>query len=376
MFIKYILGYVVTLFVIYFFNNSLVDLLSEKQTLIRFIELTLPLMVPSLMYFFQVNKDRQEREEKEKQKEDRYERDKEDKFEKSLPFFYVKNRIIFVRSPQNAPILNVKLQLWTTENSFCVLGEIHSEGAINSEKNVSVGGLVDGDEIDIDYLFEKNNLTDGISWFVVSATTITNDIICFIYLPCVKTGWHFYRKDFQKSKIVKYIGDNSYSELAEFIAMCVLKNESEFSYKETILNDAAACLEKDDLQGALAQLIVLVREIKNLKKCEILYVLHHAYLMIHQLEISQKIEPNYFKGNLLMECAFTDKYTKLLESNYQEFMMREYLYDIIQRVNSDEKVVLDFWLRNVEVYIQHQSYVLNKKALRVALKQVILPLVG
>lgn len=329
------------------------------------------------MYFFQVNKDRQELVEKEKQKEERHEKNEEDKFEKSLPFFYVRNGTIFARNPQKSPILNVKIQLETIRNDFLIFGEINTIGSIHSEDTISVGGLVDGDGIDIDSLLENNNILNGIRWFVLSAITATNDTVYFIYLPCMKMGWHFYRKkDFHKSMIIKYIGDNSYYELAKFLVTHVSENGDKFLYKESILNNVVRSLEKDDLQGAFAQLIILVRNVKELPKCEILYVLHKANLMLYQLESFQEIEPNYFKSNLSAKCAFTDKYTNLLGSKNQEFIMREYLLDIIELVNEDGKVSLDFWLRNVEVYIRDQSRVLNTMALKGELERTIPPLVG
>lgn len=118
MLFKLILSYILVLIIIYFCNNKIMDLLGNNQALIKFIELTLPLTIPALLYFFQVNKDKQERLEKEKQKEEKYEMDEKDKFEKSLPFFYIKNEIIFARNPQNSPILNVKIQIANIRNDF------------------------------------------------------------------------------------------------------------------------------------------------------------------------------------------------------------------------------------------------------------------
>ena len=57
-------------------------------------------------------------------------------------------------------------------------------------------------------------------------------------------------------------------------------------------------------------------------------------------------------------------------------MMIEYLQDIIKIVNEDGNVSLDFWLRNVEVYIRDQSRVSNANCLKVKLRQTIPPLVG
>lgn len=377
MLIKYILSYAVGLLVIYFCNDAIAGLLSGKQAIIRFIELTLPLTIPSLLYFFQVRKDSQERIEKENQKIENIKKGDKDKFEKSLPFFYVRDEIIFAKNPQKAPILNVKFQIETKKNDFSVLGVIDTKGSIYSEHYISIGGLVDGDEINIDNLLEKNKISNDIKWFGVSAMTITNDIVYYIYLPYMKMGWHFYKKnDMGKSTIVKYIGGDTYCELAELLAVRLLDSGNEFSYKENILNDAVACLEKHDLQEAFAQLIILVREIKELQKSEILYVLHKSYLMLHQLENSQEIEPNYFKGNLVGECEFTNKYKGILDKSSQEFWMREYLNDIIELVKLDEKVSLNFWLRNVEVYIREQSSILNERALEGALYQIISHLVG
>ena len=70
MLFKLILSYIFVLIIIYFCNNKIMDLLGNNQALIKFIELTLPLTIPALLYFFQVNKDKQERLEKEKQKEE------------------------------------------------------------------------------------------------------------------------------------------------------------------------------------------------------------------------------------------------------------------------------------------------------------------
>ena len=377
MLIKYILIYVIILLAIYFGNDKIVDLLSGNQVLIRFVELTLPLTIPSLVYFFQVNKDRHERVEKEEEKKGKAQKDEEDKFERSLPFFYVRNGTIFARNPQKSPILNVKIQIGTIKNDFSVLGKIGTKGAIHSEDNIPIGGMVDGDEKNIDSLLENNNIFKDIRWFVLSAITATNDTVYFTYLPCKKMGWHFYRKDdSDKSMIVKYIGDNSYCELAKLLVTHVEENGVQFSFRESILNDAVACLEENDLQGAFAQIIKLVRCVKELPKCEILYVLYNSYLMLHQLESFQKIEPNYFQGNLSEKCDFTDKYMKQLENRDQESMMIEYLQDIIKIVNEDGNVSLDFWLRNVEVYIRDQSRVSNANCLKVKLRQTIPPLVG
>lgn len=212
---------------------------------------------------------------------------------------------------------------------------------------------------------------------MVSATTVTNDTIYFVYLPYLKIGWHFYQKeDFGKSKIVKYIGDDTYCELAELLAMHISNSGNEFSYKGSILNDAAAYLEKYDLQGAFSQLIILVGEVKELQKCEKLYVLHKSYLMLHQLEDSKEIESNSFKSNLVGDCGFTTKYKGVMENSSQSFSIKEYLYDIIELIKADEKVSLDFWLRNVEVYIRDQSSVFNEVALAGELKRTIPHLVG
>lgn len=376
MLIKYIISYIIILLVVYFCNDGIENLVSGNRAIIKFIELTLPLTIPSLVYFFQVNKDRQERMEKERQKVEDYKKNEKDKFEKSLPFFYVKNGIIFAKNPQKAPILNVKIQFEIMENDFTVLGIMDTRGSIHSEHNISIGGLVDGDEIDIDNLLENNSLSKGIKWFGVSAMTVTNDTVYYIYLPYVKTGWHFYKKDdFGKIPIVKYIGDDTYYELSKLLAMHMSDSENKFYYKGSILNDAVACLEKNDLKGAFAQLIILVREVNEMQKSEVLYVLYKSYLMLHQLKYSEHIEPNYFASNLVGECEFTNKYKGLLEKE-QKISMTEYLHDIIQLVKADEEVSLDFWLRNVEVYIQDQSSIFNKRALEGELKRTIPHLVG
>lgn len=82
MLFKLIIGYVISVFVVYFFNDKIANLLSGNRAVIRFIELTLPLTIPSLVYFFQVSKERQERTEKENQKYEKNKKDKDDKFEK------------------------------------------------------------------------------------------------------------------------------------------------------------------------------------------------------------------------------------------------------------------------------------------------------
>ena len=205
--------------------------------------------------------------EKEEQKAEDYKKDEKDKFEKSLPFFYVKDGITFARSPQKSPILNVKLRLGSMENDFTILGEINTIGSVHTEHNISIGGLVDGDEINVDNLLAKNKIAKHTRWFVVSATTVTNDTIYFVYLPYLKIGWHFYEKeDFGKSKIVKYIGDDTYCKLARLLAMHISDSRDEFSYKDSILNDVVAYLEKNDLKGAFAHLIVFVREVKEIQK--------------------------------------------------------------------------------------------------------------
>lgn len=86
MLIKYILSYAIALLLVYLCNDEITNLLSGNQALIRFVELTLPLTIPSLLYFFQVNKDRQGRMEKENQKVEDYKNKKKDKFERSLLF--------------------------------------------------------------------------------------------------------------------------------------------------------------------------------------------------------------------------------------------------------------------------------------------------
>lgn len=377
MLIKYIFSYAIGLLVVYFGNDVIVDLLSGKQVIIRFIELTLPLTIPSLVYFFKVSKDRQERIEKENQKEENLKKGEKDKFEKSLPFFYIRDGMIFAKNPQKAPILNVKLHIETMKNDFSVVGELNTEDSIYSEHYISIGGLVDGDKISIDNLLENNNIPNDIKWFGVSAITITNDIVYYIYLPYIKMGWHFYKKnDLVKSTIAKYIGDDTYCNLAKLLAVRISDIRNEFSYKESILNDAVACLEKYDLRGAFSLLIVLVREVKELQKCEKLYILDKSYLMLHQLDDSQEIDTNYFRGNLFGECEFTNKYMEIVENSSQNFSIKEYLYDIIELIKADEKVSLDFWLRNVEVYIRDQSSVFNKRALEGELKRIIPHLVG
>ncbi|WP_346907189.1 hypothetical protein [Faecalicatena orotica] len=374
---KYILGYVIILLGIYYCNDNIIHLLSGNLALVRFIELTLPLSVPSLMYFLQVSKDRYERIEKEKQKESKRKMEEEDKFERSLPFFYVRNGTIFAKSPQKSPILNVKIKIDIIKNDFGILDELSARGEVDSENIIPVGGLIDGDEINLDYLLESNSISKCIRWFVLSAVTITNDIVYFIYLPYLKTGWHFYRrKDGKKPKIVQYIGEERYYELAKFLVAYVSEQQDEFYYKESILNDAVTYLNNNDLQESFAQLINLVRRVKELPKSEILYVLHKAYLMLNYLKISHKIEPNYFNGNLFEKCNFTDKYTKALENQNHEIMIREYLQDIIKLVNNDSWVSLDFWLRNVEVYVRDQSCVLDINALERELRETIPSLVG
>lgn len=263
------------------------------------------------------------------------------------------------------------------ENDFTVLGEINTKGSIHSEHNISIGGLVNGDEINVDDLLAKNKISKLTRWFVVSATTVTNDTIYFVYLPYLKIGWHFYEKqDSGKTKIVKYIGDNSYCELARFLAIHISDSRDEFSYKGSILNDAVACLEEYDLKGAFSQLIVLVREVKGLQKCEKLYILHKSFLMLHQLEDSQEIEQNYFKGNLVGECDFTKKYKEIIKDSNLNFSIKEYVYDIIKLIKADQETSLNFWLRNVEIYIREQSSVSNERALVGELKRTITHLVG
>jgi len=372
MFIKYILSYAIGLIVVYFCNDTIAELLSGKHAIIRFIELTLPLTAPSLLYLFQANKDRQERVERENQKKENLRKDKKDKFEKSLPFFYIRDGMIFAKNPQSAPILNVKFQIEATKNDFSVLGSVDTKGSIYSEHYISIGGLVDGDKINIESLLENNNISNDIKWFGVSAMTITNDIVYYIYLPHIKMGWHFYKENnLVKSTMVKYIGNDTYCKLAEFLAVCLSGDGNELSYRESILNDSVSCLDKHDLRGAFSQLIILVREVKELQKYEILYVLHQSYLMLHQLEYSQKIKPNYFKGNLVGDCEFTNKYKYIAENSSQKFSITEYLQDIIELIKADKNVSLDFWLRNVEVYIREQSSVLNKRALEGELKRTI-----
>lgn len=341
--------------------------------LVRFVELTLPLTIPSLVYFFQVNKDRKEREEKEKQKIEDSKKDEKDKFEKSLPFFYVRDEVIFAQSPQKSPILNVKLRIGSIGDNFNVLREISTTGSIHSEHTISIGGLVDGDEIKTEDVLEKNNLSKNIRWFVVYATTITNDNIYFVYLPYLNIGWHFYE---QRKEIVRYIGEDTYCEAARLLAIHISESKDEFSYKAHILNNAVIYLGNNNLQKAFAQLIYLVREVKELKKYEKLYILDNSYLMLHHLDDYQEIELNYFKGNLLGENEFTRKYKKIAEGSSQKISVKEYLYDIIEMIKSDEEVSLNFWLRNVEVYIRDQSSVGNEKALLGELKQIIPHLIG
>lgn len=107
-----------------------------------------------------------------------------------------------------------------------------------------------------------------------------------------------------------------------------------------------------------------------------LYVLYKSYLMLHQLEASQEIELNYFKGNLVSECEFINKYKEIVEDSNLNFSITEYLYDIIKVIKADEETSLNFWLRNVEIYIRDQSSVLNETALEGELKRTIPHLVG
>ena len=156
MLFKYILSYAIGLVIVYFCNDEIIYLLSGKQAIIRFIELTLPLTIPSLVYFFQVNRARQERKEKEEHKKENLKKDEKDKFEKSLPFFYVRDGVIFAKNPQKAPILNVKLQVETMKNNFSVEEDLDIRGLIYSEHYIAIGGLVDGDEIKIDELLKPH----------------------------------------------------------------------------------------------------------------------------------------------------------------------------------------------------------------------------
>lgn len=251
--LKYVLSYAICLLVVYLCNDKIVDLLSGKQAIIKFIELTLPLTIPSLVYFFQVSKDRRERIEKEEKKEENIENDEKDKFEKSLPYSYVRDGIIFVKNPQNAPVLNVKLQIEVEKNDFSVLGIIDTRGSIYSEYYISIGRLVYGDEKNIDSLLKEYNISNNIKWFGVSAITITNDIVYYIYLPYMKMGWHFYKKNgLLTSTIEKYIGDETYCELAKHLPMRISNEADKFSYKGSIQNDAVTHLENHDLQEAFA----------------------------------------------------------------------------------------------------------------------------
>jgi len=344
---------------------------------IRFIELTLPLTIPSLVYFFQVSKDRQERIEKEKQKEEFLKQDEKDKFEKSLPFFYVRDGEIFAKNPQKAPILNVKILFAIMENDFSVVGKISTEGSICSKRNIPIGGLVDGDKINIEDTLKNNNIPHNTKWLGVTALTITNDVVYYIYLPSIKMGWHFYRKsDMLESAITKYIGEDTYCELAQLLALDISNGGNECSYRESILDDAVTWIEKGNLQEAFSTLIILVRGEKEMPKCEKLYALYQSYLMLHQLDDSQEIEPDYFKGNLFGECEFTNKYKEMIQNNSQNLSIKEYLYDIIELIEKDERVSLEFWLRNVEVYIRDQSCVFNETALEGELKRTIQHLAG
>lgn len=378
MLIKYIFGYIIILFVVYYCNDIIVDILGENQALIRFIELTLPLSIPSLVYFFQVNKDRRERLAKEREKVDNIQNDEKDKFEKSLPFFYVKDKVIYTKNPQKSPILNVKIKIINIQRDLPAWGGLYySYDDIHTVNNICIGGLADGDEIFIEKELEKRNVSNDIRWFVLSAITATNDIIYFIYLPFMKTGWHFYRKkESQESMLVKYIGENDYCGLARSLVNYVLEYEDQFYYKESILNDAIASLNQDDLQEAFAQLIVLVGQVEELPVYEIIYVLHKSCLMLNYLESSKRIEPNYFLGKLSSNCDFTEKYKNLLGKVEPGLMLREYMQDIIKLINEDEKVSLKFWLRNIEVYIRDGSRISNERALRRELKETIPPLVG
>ena len=379
----FIFSYIIVLIMIYFGNDTITDLLNGQQAFIRFIELTLPLTIPSLVYFYQRNKDardRAEKEEEKRKKEEEKQKEEEkaerDKFERSLPFFYVKDRAVFVRSPHSSPVLNVKIELGWIKDDFTILDDIRAKGEICSEKTVYIGGSVDGDEISPDRFAEGAGAAEGLRWFVLSAVTAANDSVYFVYLPCIRTGWHFYRKKGAgESNIVRYIGSDRYCSLAELLAVHASRSEDRFSYRESILNDAAAFLKKGDLTGAFSQLILLARE-RELSESELLYVLHYAYLMLHQIRCSGEIEPGYFVGNLVPECDFTEKYSEWIKSGDPDFMMQEYLKDLICLMQEGGEVSLNFWLRNVEVYIRDQSTVLNEESLRNYLSEIIPRLAG
>ena len=66
----------------------------------------------------------------------------------------------------------------------------------------------------------------------------------------------------------------------------------------------------------------------------------------------------------------------MIGNSNQSLRMENYLADIIELIKKDEYVNLEFWLRNVEVYIRDQSYVLNKNALEIMLEQTIPHVVG
>lgn len=88
----------------------------------------------------------------------------------------------------------------------------------------------------------------------------------------------------------------------------------------------------------------------------------------------------YFKslpdGVLVGKCEFTNKYKRIIEKDDQKFSMKEYLYDVIKLVKVEKEVSLNFWLRNLEVYIREQSSIFNQRALEGELKRTIPHLVG
>ena len=73
------------------------------------------------------------------------------------------------------------------------------------------------------------------------------------------------------------------------------------------------------------------------------------------------------------KCDFTEKYKNLLGNVEQGFMMREYLQDILILISEDRKVSLDFWLRNLEVFVRDHSRIFNARALRGDLERTIHP---
>lgn len=372
------MSYIIGLLLIFYFNDTIAVMLRDRIVVTTVIKLTLPLIVPSLLYFYTINKDIRERIAKDKDETRKNIEIEKDKIEKSLPFFFYKDGHITVLNPLKAPILNVDVHILENDNLPCPNGERKE----NKLECYAIGGLLDGETLPIfSYSPRKYN------WFVVSATTITNYAVFYVYFPSYKKGWHFYKAynytmaTNSGSGLIKYIGEDYCSSLPEYLAAYISKKRNSQIESDCNLNNVSHSLLKNEVQLAFVNLITYIRNCNELSKQDIIFLLRRTKVMFVQLEDS-KVNYNtanivdYYRGNLHGPDDFVDKYCRLFGSNPGKTSMMNYLDDIIQLVENDAEISLEMLLRNIEVFVRDYSEVIHEGSIDESLKQLIIQMSG